>query len=284
MADFTAEDGCPAFAATVLLDESEAGNTFRWTVRVTTASVTDVSGVPTEVNDPNSTDRVRLFTLRLPAGSAGVTQIEDYYFTYTRRLGARKVFTAGVAGQPDLRFAVWAPNAQQVDVVFGQPANGYIADDGDGIDPSRAPLLLVKEADGIWETAVVPGFAAFEGLPYMYRVKNAEGGTVYRTDIFSRQQIGRGTENPRGLHWTGGPGRLDGTKSCSLIVSLDTVSQEMTPPDGQIRHESPSKISGHLSSRPACRFPAVWRIWLFTSCTSARSVSARLGPVISRTR
>ena len=230
MVDFTAEDGCPAFATTVLLDESEVGRTFRWTVRVTTASVTDVSGVPTEVNDSNSTDRVRLFTLRSLADRAGVTQIEDYYFTYTRRLGARKFFTAG---QPDLRFAVWAPNAQQLDVVFGQPANGYVADDGDGIDPSRAPLPLVKGADGIWETRVVPGFAAFEGLPYMYRLTNAEGRTVYRTDIFSRQQIGRGTENPRGLHWTGGPGRLDGTKSCSLIVSLDTVSQELTSPDGR---------------------------------------------------
>jgi 1,4-alpha-glucan branching enzyme len=236
MVDFTAEDGCPAFATTVLLDESEVGKSFRWTVRVTTASVTDVSGVPTEVNDPNSTDRVRLFTLRSPADSAGVTQIEDYYFTYTRRLGARKFFSTG---QPDLRFAVWAPNAQQVDVVFGQPANGYVADDGDGIDPSRAPLPLVKGVDGIWETRVVPGFAAFEGLPYMYRLTNAEGRTVYRTDIFSRQQIGRGTENPLGLHWTGGPGRLDGTKSCSLIVSLDTVSQELTPLDGQI----PARIS-----------------------------------------
>src|SRR4029453_6946829 len=140
MVDFTAEDGCPAFATSVLLDESDVGKTFRWTVRVTTASVTDVSGVPTEVNDPNSTDRVRLFTLRSPADGAGRTQIEDYYFTYARRLGARKFFIADGAGQPDLRFALWAPNAQQVDVVFGQPANGYIADDGDGIDPSRGPL------------------------------------------------------------------------------------------------------------------------------------------------
>jgi 1,4-alpha-glucan branching enzyme len=208
MVDFTAEDGCPAFASTVLLDESEVGKTFRWTVRVTTASVTDVSGVPTEVNDPNTTDRVRLFTLRSPADSAGVTQIADYYFTYTRRLGARKFFRAGGAGQPDLRFAVWAPNAQQVDVVFGQPANGYIADDGDGIDPSRAPLPLVKEADGIWETAVVPGFAAFEGLPYMYRVKNAEGRTVYRTDIF---RDSRSAAGPRTLVAFTGPAARAGS-------------------------------------------------------------------------
>ena len=82
----------------------------------------------------------------------GEAQVEEYYFTYARRLGARKVFAPGRAGTPGLRFAVWAPNARRVEVVFGDPANGYIADDGHGIDPSRAPLPMTKRADGIWET------------------------------------------------------------------------------------------------------------------------------------
>ena len=30
----------------------------------------------------------------------------------------------------------------------------------------------------------------------MYRIVNAQGQTVYRTDIFSRSQIGRGDINP----------------------------------------------------------------------------------------
>ncbi len=230
MADVTAEDGCPGFTATIRFEESEVGKTFQWSVRLSTLSIADVSGVPTEVNDANKADRVRAFQLR-PAGSD--TQVEEYYFTYARRLGARKVFARGRSGKPGLRFAVWAPNAQQVEVVFGDPANGYIADDGNGIDPSRPPVPMATGTDGIWETAIIPDFAALEGLSYMYRVKNAQGRTVYRTDIFSRQQIGRGTQNPRGGHWGGGPSSLDGTKSCSLVVSLDTVSQALVPPPGQ---------------------------------------------------
>ncbi len=233
MAEMTAEDGCPGFAATVQFAESEVGKTFHWSVRVTTPSVTDVSGVPTEINDASRSDRIRTFKLAAPANHSSLIQVEEYYFTYARRLGARKVFDTGHSGEPALRFAVWAPNARQLDVVFGDPANGYIADDGHGIDPARAPLPLTRDADGIWQTAVISNFAAFEGVPYMYRVTTAQGRTVYRTDIFSRQQIGRGTENPRGGHWTEGPGNLDGTKSCSLVVSLDTVSQEMTSAPGR---------------------------------------------------
>ena len=144
-----------------------------------------------------ASDRVRLFTLRSPADSAGVTQIEDYYFTYTRRLGARKFFTARCSGQPDLRFAVWAPNAQQVDVVFGQPANGYIADDGDGIDPARAPLPPLNGGGrDLGDRDRARTSRRTKGCRTCTASTNAEGRTVYRTDIFSRQQIGRGTENP----------------------------------------------------------------------------------------
>jgi 1,4-alpha-glucan branching enzyme len=125
---------------------------------------------------------------------------------------------------------VWAPNARQVEVVFGDPAHGYIADDGDGIDPARAPLPMTASAGGIWQTAIVPDFAAHQGLPYMYRITNAQGRTVYRTDIFSRPQVGRGTKNPAGGHWTGSAADLDGTKSCSQVVSVDTVARTLDSP------------------------------------------------------
>ena len=49
----------------------------------------------------------------------GAPQVERYYFTYGRHLGANKHFAAGSA-TPGLRFAVWAPNAQSVEVVFGK--------------------------------------------------------------------------------------------------------------------------------------------------------------------
>jgi 1,4-alpha-glucan branching enzyme len=228
MTDVILDDGCPGFVATLSFDASEVGTTFEWTVRLSTPVASDVSGMPTEVNDANRDDRVRTFQIR--ASAAGETQVEDYYFTSARRMGARRVFTHGTAAPPDLRFAVWAPNARQADVVFGDPANGYIADDGDGIDPARAPIPLTRGAHGIWQTAIVPDFAAHLNLPFMFRLTNAQGRTVYRTDIYSRQQIGRGTIDPGGAHWTGDPGTLDGTKSCSVIIAPDTVSAAMTPP------------------------------------------------------
>ena len=236
MADVVGDDGCPGFTARVEFDETEVGTTFLWSVRLSTPSVADVSGITTEVNDANKTDRVRAFQMRPGGGDA---QVEEYYFTYARRLGARKVFAQDRSTNPGLRFAVWAPNAQNVEVVFGKPASGYIADDGYGIDPSRRSLPMTKGSEGIWQTDVIPDFAAHEGLPYMYRIKNAQGRVVYRTDIFSRQQIGRGTQNPKGGHWDGEPSNLDGTKSCSLIVSLDSVARDFAPPPGQPAIEIP---------------------------------------------
>ena len=218
----TAEDGCPAFTATVELDESEVGTTFQWGVRVDTPWAANLWAIPTEVNDGQKTDRRRGFQLQ-PTGNQ---QNEDFYFTYGRRLGARKVFLNGHLGGAALRFAVWAPNARKVDVVFGNPAYGYIANDGFGIDPGRRAIPLTKGADGIWQSELLPDFATYEGLPYMYRVENAQGRTVFRSDLFSRQQIGRGATDPKGEHWVTGPEKLDGTKSCSLIVSTDTVARD----------------------------------------------------------
>ena len=59
-----------------------------------------------------------------------------------RRLGARGIYPDH-SQAADLRFAVWAPNATTVDVVFGKPDNGYISDDGTGIDPAAKALLEV---------------------------------------------------------------------------------------------------------------------------------------------
>ncbi len=230
MTDIVADDGCPGFSATIRFDDRDVGKIFQWSVRLSTPSVADVSGVPTEISDANRTDRLRSFQLR-PAG--GDIAVQEYYFTHARRLGARRVFEQGRSGTPGLRFAVWAPNARTVEVVFGDPANGYIADDGHGMDPSRPALPMTGGTDGLWTSAIVPDFAAHEGVPYMYRLTNAQGRTVYRTDIFSRQQIGRGTRNPKGGHWTDGPETLDGTKSCSLVVSVDTVAEAIAPAPGR---------------------------------------------------
>ena len=145
MTEIVAEDGCPGFSLSVKFDAGEVGKLFQWTVRLSTPAAADVSGIPTEVNDANQSGRVRTFQL---APAVTPAQTEAYYFTQACRLGARKVFVHGRSGGSGLRFAVWAPNAQLVEVVFGDPATGYIADDGYGIDASRTPLPMAKDAAG----------------------------------------------------------------------------------------------------------------------------------------
>jgi len=223
MQQILAEDGCPAFAANVQLDAAEVGKIFQWGVRVDTPWAANLWAIPTEVHDAQKNDRVREFVFN----PTGKLQTEDYYFTYGRRFGARKVFLNGRRGHAALRFSVWAPNARNVDVVFGMRDNGYIANDGFGIDPTRPPEPLTRGDDGVWQSELIPDFAAHEGLPYLYRIENAQGHIVYRTDLYSRQQIGRGTLDPKGAHWFESPATLDGTKSCSLIVSTETVTRDI---------------------------------------------------------
>ena len=230
MTEVLAEDGCPSFTATVQLDAGEAGKQFRWGVVLDAPGGVNQWGIPTEVQDKNSSERVRSFELKADAG-----QTQNFYFTFARRLGARKFFTSASAA-PGLRFATWAPNAQAVEVVFGRTSNGFIADDGDGIDPARPVVPLQRGAGGIWDTAVLGDFAAFEGAPYMFRITNAQGHTTIRTDMFSRHQIGRGFQNPLDRppprHFSGTPAQLDGTVGCCVVTSLDTVARDFDPPAG----------------------------------------------------
>jgi 1,4-alpha-glucan branching enzyme len=174
-------------------------------------------------------------------------------------LGANKHFTAGTS-TPALRFAVWAPNAQGVEVVFGKPAHGYIANDGTGIDPAQPVVALSRIADDIWQGGPPGDFAQFKSLPYMYRIVNENGDSVYRSDTFSRSQIGRGGINPLKPvtgNWTG---------------TVDTLAGR--------RISFPPKNSGPVSSRIAGRFPVVSKTSSFTSCTSARWDLERPAPAI----
>ena len=65
---------------------------------------------PPRSTTPTSTERTRTFTLR------AANQTERYYFTHCRRLGANKLVANG---QTAIRFAVWAPNARNVELVRG---------------------------------------------------------------------------------------------------------------------------------------------------------------------
>jgi 1,4-alpha-glucan branching enzyme len=218
MTEEVGADGCPMFTGSLALDLADRAKAFKWGVVLDGPQGANFWGVPTEVQDVNSTGRYRQFHL---TDNGGAAQIERYYFSYLRRLGANKHFEAG-STTPGLRFAVWAPNARGVDVVFANPAQGYVANDGTGIDPGQPVIALSRASGGVWEGGV-GDFEAFKSLPYMYRIVNAQGDTVYRTDIFSRSQIGRGNVNPARAAWPGTVETLDGTVSCSVVIDPDVV-------------------------------------------------------------
>lgn len=222
----TGEDGCPCFKATVDLDGSQVGQQFHWGILFDGPAGDDLWGVPTEINDHRSDKRYRSFILKAP--NPEQLQEERYYLTHCRHLGAQKYYPPGQS-HSGIQFSVWAPNATNVEVVFGG-SSGYIADDGSGIESHLGPFPMFCREEGVWQTDTSnPSLADFSKLdhrPYMFRVTKDNGKVVYRTDLYSRCQIGRGQFNPQGKPYTGSPEQLDGSKSCSVVVDPERVSQE----------------------------------------------------------
>lgn len=237
MQTFTAEDGCPAFRATVQLDDSQVGQVFRWGVSVDTPSAPNRWGIPTEISEAQNTERNRTFTLR--AGG----QTERYYLTHCRRLGANKlVHNGGTA----IRFACWAPNAQNVELIRGTMEGplsqgrvgifvvdtmrgGYVWNDGRGIS---ATIPMHRGDDGVWSTDVadspaLANFAGFDHTLYLFRITRDDGSVVYRTDLYSRCQCGSGGVDPESATWNGLCRELDGTKSCSVVIDPERVAREL---------------------------------------------------------
>lgn len=221
------EAGCDAFTAAVSLDASQAGTVFSWGVIADLAEAPNSWVIATEVPDENSSQQVRSFTL------AQNQTRQDYWFVTGRRLGAQKYFAPG-STNPGIRFAVWAPHARKVEVVFApfDPAGtptGYIADDGNGVDPS-APVIPLVSAGGVWQSdpssPALANFSDFMNRLYMYRITNEQGEVTYKVDIFSRNQVGRGATNPGGAHYTGSYQDLDGIVSCSVVSDPDLVTED----------------------------------------------------------
>ncbi len=232
MSEVRGEDGCPAFIAEVVLDTPDAHQAFEWGVILDGPQGSNFWGMPTEVQDVNSVERKRSFRLMSSSGDSAATtapqpqpQVERFYLTNLRRLGANKYFTNELS-DPQLRFSVWAPNAQNVEVVFGKVNNGYIGDDGRGIDASKPVVKLARDRQGTWHGLAPGKYVDYLGLPYLYRLVNAQGATVYRTDIFSRSQIGKGHHKPGAAGWSDTPETLDGTVSCSVVIDPDVVRHE----------------------------------------------------------
>ncbi|HUV82515.1 MAG TPA: alpha-amylase family glycosyl hydrolase [archaeon] len=228
MEQITGEDGCPCFRATVEFDDYEAGRQFYWRIILDSPAGNGLWGIPTEVNHHDSNECHRIFVLRPPDDPG--TQEERYYLTHCRRLGANKHYSPDRDGA-GIRFAVWAPNAENVELVFGDQQHGYIADDGSGIDPEVPPIPMFRREDGVWETDITVSpelavFFAFDHRPYMFRIKKKNGRVSYRTDLYSRCQIGSGKWDPDGDHYCGDIKNLDGTRSCSVVIDPETVTRE----------------------------------------------------------
>lgn len=205
METFIADDGCPAFRATADLPAGE----HRWGVFVDGSQRNNIWAVMDEAGI-DTTERHRTFRI----GDGDGPHDEHYSFTNNRRLGANR------NADGSMRFAVWAPNAKSVKVVFGD-ASGYIAD---GAPVGGDAIALTRNTDGEWESpAGIGPFADFEGRPYMFAVEFHNGQVRYRTDLYSRHQIGRGHVNPAHQPYDGDVAKLDGTKSCSVVVNPHTV-------------------------------------------------------------
>src|ERR1700722_7630820 len=210
------DDGCPAFDAVVNFDDSAIGAVLCWGVTLEGPLGQGLWGIASEVDDETSTAREQSFTLQAGAQDA------IYYLTHCGRFGALPQ-----PGSSGIRFSLWAPNATSVDLVFGDPAHGYIADDGSGVVQSAA----MAGADGVWQ-ATLANFPQFVGRPYMFRVVKDDGTTAFRTDIYSRKQIGAGNIDPEGLPYTGLPADLEGPQSCSVVCDTSKVivnSGQATP-------------------------------------------------------
>lgn len=244
----TGLDGCPLFTALIDFPGSEIGKVFRWGVRGEHAG-RSVWAIPEEVNDLNSRELVRSFELQ----DGPAVQVESYRLNWARLLGAQKVYGDGW-DRPRIRFSVWAPQARNVEVVMAdlwergdgsnfdlarspalRPARaselsgGYIADSGEGTLAAWGPFSMTVDALGIWQTSLddpaLIDFTKFDHAPYMFRVTQDDGSVKYRTDLYSRCQIGFGGTRPTGAY-LGLTAALDGSVSCSVVKDPDVVCRD----------------------------------------------------------
>jgi 1,4-alpha-glucan branching enzyme len=202
-------DGTWSFSAAIDLLDAAVGTSFAWGVRVDGPSGNGVWAIAAEVNDAQNSDCVRQFVL------AATNEKREYHLTHLSRLGAN---IEGAANSKKTRFSVWAPHAQKVELVLGNPTVGYIADNGDGITAIHAMRAV---GGGVWEATVY--LPSVDNTVYMYRIVRDSGDTVYRTDLYSRCQAGSGTQDPKGGPFAGQAIDLDGRVSCSYVMNPTKV-------------------------------------------------------------
>ena len=221
MTAFTAEDGCPAFRATINLDDSQIGQDFRWGVSVDTPRQPNVWGIPTEVND---TAVSRALPHLHPARGQPDRAV---LFDSLPEVGGQQAVCESPSGRRRSASRYGPRTPRNVELVRGEPVGGYIYNDGRGV---TASLPMQRGEDGIWTTSltdapVLARFGDFDHTPYMFRITKDDGSVAYRTDLYSRCQIGSGGVNPEiDPSWSGRRQDLDGSKSCSVVVDPEQVT------------------------------------------------------------
>ncbi len=221
MTEFTHDDGCSAFRCAVSFPEIATGTAITWGVLLDAPGRPDSWGITQE----NEIDGRRELTFTL--GPASIRQ--EYHLTHCRRLGANKYGIGAVT--PAIRFGVWAPYAQLVELVRGDLTSGYIADDGSGIVGD--PYPMDRGDDGVWRTDTLSSpdladFGRWDHVPYMFRVTKDDGSVAFRTDLYARCQLGRGDTDPAhtgGRPFSGKRQDLDGTVSCSVVIDPERVTE-----------------------------------------------------------
>lgn len=77
-------------------------------------------------------------------------------------------------------------------------------------------------------------FTEIDHYPYMYRITQDDGSVAYRSDMYSRWQIGGGKVDPeKDLSWDGKRFSVDGAKSCSVAVDPEKICRPLRQPDAQ---------------------------------------------------
>jgi 1,4-alpha-glucan branching enzyme len=109
-------------------------------------------------------------------------------------------------------------------------AGGYIDDAGGGTHPQLPHVQMFREGGGYWFTKVgdpaLTAFSDFDHKPYMIRLVKPDEKVSYRTDLYSRCQVGFGANNPGGAPYQGLIAALDGSVSCSVVVDPDMITSK----------------------------------------------------------
>ena len=158
MQEAIGEDGCPIFKASISLDLADQDKTFKWGVVLDGPQGSNFWGIPTEVQDVNSVERYRQFRLT-GGGSASsrtlLLHLRPSLGSQQTLRGRKRRRRACVLpfGRPTRKASTWSSESRR---------NGYIANDGTGIDPAQPVVALSRSADGIWEGGPPGDFEHFQ--------------------------------------------------------------------------------------------------------------------------